>query len=449
MRGYVVKSVDRQGTLASGSRYRIQVPENWNDVLLLSQRPLPVGAQDPPWSEDEPLLAAMLAQGYALGGSANTIFWPLAQAFPDQIHLIDTFEQLVGRPAFTIAWGPSIGGIMSAGLVQLSAERLSGALPLCGNLAGAVAVHNRELDIAFVLKTLLASSSPLQLIDITEPGENMELADAVLAQAAESPEGRARISLAAAVGNIPGWFDPSTPEPAPDDFMTREDNQFKWIKEIGVLVFFWAREQVERQAGGNPSWNTAVDYGQLLANSIDRDEVERLYQQTGLDLDRDLDVLAAETRIDADPAAVAYLERNIVFSGDLGGVPVLTLHTDGDGLVTPDNEHAYSDVVTWAGQHDFLRQLYVHRAGHCTFTLAEVLTGLQALMERVTTDAWPMLDSEALNASASALGPDFNSLVMQPIEEFTPLAEPTEPRFFSFTPPSFPRAYDVRSPRPD
>lgn len=134
----------RAGELPSGSQYLIEVPADWNGTLLLCARPLPVEPGDPPWEDDEALLHAFRSRGYALAGSANTSFWPLEQAFADQMPLLDLFERTFGAPQRTVAWGPSIGGIMTAGFVQLFPDRLSGALPLCGNLAGAVGIHNRS-----------------------------------------------------------------------------------------------------------------------------------------------------------------------------------------------------------------------------------------------------------------------------------------------------------------
>lgn len=423
------------GALPSGSRYLIEVPADYNGRLLLCACPLPTEPGDPPWGEDNPMMAALRARGYALAGSANTIFWPLERAFADQIPLLEVFEETVGRPERTVAWGPSIGGLMTAGFVQRFPERLSGALPLCGNLAGAVAIHNRELDIAFVFQQLLAGDRRLELANITDPPGNADRALAVLAGAVRTPEGRARLALAAAVGNIPGWHDPLSPEPAADDFEQQLANQVRWLEEIGLLVFFMFRAQVEMQAGGNPSWNTGVDYAVRLAQSIGRDQVHGLYRSAGLDLAADLDTLAAAPRIEADPAAVAYLERHIALTGDLGGVPVLTVHSDGDGLVTPDNERAYADVVGWAGQADLLRQVYLHRGGHCTFSIAETLTALDALTERIETGDWPPLDVASLNAAALALGPELNVLSE---------GEPVSPGFADYSPPEFPRRHDVR-----
>lgn len=307
---------------------------------------------------------------------------------------------------------------------------------MCGNLAGAVAVHNRELDMAFVVKVLLAPESELRLVHIDDSQANLALATQVLHEAQACPAGRARLALAAAIGNVAGWHDPTSDEPASNDFEGRQRAQFDLFSEVGFLVFFLARKQVEMQAGGNPSWNTGVDYGQLLSTSINRDEVEALYGAANLDLEGDLDRLATTSRIQADPLALAYLERHIVFNGDLGGVPVLTLHTDSDGLVTPDNERAYADVVDQAGNHDLLRQLYVHRGGHCTFTFAEIRTALEVLVERIDRGDWGDLDPDTLNAAAGQLGCGSNVLAET--------GKPMEAGFVDFKPQPFPRRYDRR-----
>lgn len=425
-----------EGNLPSGSPYLIEVPEDWNGVLLSFQRPHPAAPDEPVWTEEEGLPAALVERGFALAGSANQIFWPLENAFADQEPLLDTFASIAGEPKHTIPFGLSIGGIMTAGLVQRFPERFSGALPLCGNLAGAVGIHNRELDIAFVVKTLLAPDTSLELVNISDPGPNLRVGESVLEEAKETAAGRARLSLAAAVGNIPGWRDPASPEPARDDAVERQENQFGWFEEPCFLVYFWAREQVERQAGGNPSWNTGVDYRELLTHSPERDTVEALYAEAELDLDADLDTLAGADRIEADLDAIDYLERHIVFDGDLGGIPVLVAHTVGDGLVTPDNVRAYADVVAAHGDADFLRYVFVNRGGHCTFSVAEVVAALETLLERIENGAWGDLRPETMNERALTLGLDLPA---------TPFGTGSGPGFCEFEPPRFPRPYDVRS----
>src|SRR5215469_3296625 len=84
------------------------------------------------------------------------------------------------------------------------------------------------------------------------------------------------------------------------------------------------------------------------------------------------------------------------------------MHTNGDGLVVVQNESAYKSVVARAGDSAFLRQTFVHRAGHCAFTPAETITAVESLLFRLATGVWGSLDADSLNATASALGRGFN-----------------------------------------
>ena len=107
-----------------------------------------------------------------------------------------------------------------------------------------------------------------------------------------------------------------------------------------------------------------------------------LYQAAGLNLAKDLQTLNSAKRIKANPDAEAYLIKNISFNGGIS-VPVLTMHTTGDGLVVPENEQAYRSAVNRARKASLLRQVFVHRAGHCAFTPAETVTAVQTLLNRL------------------------------------------------------------------
>ena len=292
----------------------------------------------------------LLDHGYALAASSySQRGWALQQAFHDQIAVLDHFDTLgFGHPKRTIAWGASLGGIITAGLIQLNPKRFTGAIPLCGVLAGGPGVWNEGLDGEFVFKTLLAPGSALQLVNITDPAGNIKLAEQVINSAQATPQGRARLALVAAVGDLPGWFTPGTPEPARTDFADREKNQFLWNSQVDFPFVFFLRQELEMRAGGNPSWNTGVDYREQLQKSIDRDEVKALYRQAGLNLDEDLEALQHAPRIAAAPSAVDYLKKFIIFNGRINQ-PVLTMHTTGDGLVLNQDEQAYASVVRAAG----------------------------------------------------------------------------------------------------
>ncbi|MBO0783051.1 MAG: hypothetical protein J2P37_29910 [Ktedonobacteraceae bacterium] len=399
-----------QGTL-QGANYTIAVPANWNGTLLLYSHgyvsPTSPILNPAPDAGDALTGNTLLQQGYALAGSSySSNGWALQQAFHDQVALLDYFNSICGHPTRTIPWGHSLGGIITAGLVQLYPERFTAAMPMCGVLSGGVATWNQALDSSFAFQTLLANNVPI--VHITDPGTSLQQAENILAAAQKTPEGKARIALAAALADIPGWFDAASPEPARTDFATQEQNQFLWESQVDFFFAFIARAELEARAGGNPSWNIGVNYSRQLKLSTNRHEVEALYKQAGLSLDGDLATLNHARRIQADPQAVVYLNKYITFNGDLN-VPTLGVHTTGDGLVVNQNEQAYADVVHDNGDSRMLRQIFVHRAGHCTFTPAETLAAFQALFSRVTRGFWDGATSpERLNRTAAALGPTFN-----------------------------------------
>jgi len=401
------------GTLPDGATWKAEVPSPWNGTLILYNHgyvaPLP-GAANPAVDVSDPLTGGyLLSQGYALAGSSYaSTGWAVKDALSDQLAVLDVFAQQVGTPTATYTWGDSLGGMITAGLVQTASSRFTGALPLCGVLSGGVGTWNQGLDSAFALKTLVAPGSALQLVHITDPFGNLNLAEQGIAAAQATPQGRARIALAAAFADVPGWFDPASPEPAADDVATQEANQFTAFQRQGIPFAFAFRAELEARAGGNPSWNTGVDYAAQLRKSVDRHEVEALYQQAGLSLSADLATLAKAPRIAADKPAVRYLTQFITYNGRLGHIPVLTLHTTGDTLVEVENEQAYASVVARDGNTGQLRETFVHRANHCTMTPAERIAALQALFDRVRTGHWGDLSPAALNARAAALPASLN-----------------------------------------
>ena len=422
------------GTIGAAA-YEIDVPAAWNRTLFLWSHGYvaPGGSNSAQAAPSGEARTWLLDHHYAIAGSSySSTGWALEDAFRDQVALLDFFNSHVGKPTRVIAWGASLGGIITAGLVQLHPDRFAGAMPLCGVLAGGIATWNTELDAAYAFKTLLAPQSSLQLTHVADGAGNLALAQQILNSAAATPQGQARLALVAALIDLPGWFDPTRPEPAASDYPTRAQQQILWESRTDFAFAFRYRTELEKRAGGNPSWNVGVDYSAQLAASSDRDEVVALYRQAGLDLNSDLGALAAGARIIPDLPAASYLARNVTFNGNLT-IPVLSMHTIGDGLVIPPNEQAYASVVAAAGKQDMLRQLFVHRAGHCAFSPAETIAALQQLLRRLDTGRWDdaALQPDALNAAALAQGPSLNS--------FFGFSLP--PSFDAYAPGPYPRPF--------
>ena len=394
------------GMLPDGATYLMEVPAHWNGILFLYSHGYVVpGSKNPAQDVGDPATRFfMLSSGFALAGSSYaTTGWAIEQALPDQIAVLDIFNKMVGTPKQTIAWGHSLGGMVTAGLVQRYPDRFDAALPMCGVLSGGVATWNTALDSAFAFKTLLGGSG-LELVNITDPTGNLALAEEILAVAQKTPQGRARLALSSALADTPGWFDPLSPEPAANDFASQQANQFLWAQMVDFPFAFALRAELEFRAQGNVSWNMGVNYRRQLEHSASRNEVVALYEQAGLRLDSDLDALEDAARISPDRHAIAYLEKNIVYNGDIH-IPVLTLHTTGDGLVVVENESAYRQVVREDGNEQFLRRTFVSRAGHCAFTPAETVAAVQTLLTRLETGKWPDVHAAHLNAAAATLGP--------------------------------------------
>ena len=422
------------GALHDKATYLIQCPAGtWNGTLFLySHGYVPPYSANPAQDVGDPVTGKwLLDNGYALAGSSYaTTGWAVQWALKDQISTLDVFDSTYGTPAQTIAWGHSLGGIITAGLVQDNPGRFTAALPMCGVLSGGVATWNTALDAAFAFQKLFDPS--IAIVNIANPVDNLFAAEGVLANAQKTPQGRARIALAAALADTPGWYTPLSAEPSATDYKAQEQNQYEWFVNITLPFAVDFRANLEADAGGNPSWNTGVDYVADFAKSADATEVRALYKAAGLSLTGDLKTLQDAKRISADPAAVRYLSANISFDGDIH-IPVLTMHTTGDGLVVPENEQAYRAVVDKAGNGNLLEQVFVARAGHCAFTPAETITVAQVLLNRLSTGQWHVPSPAAMNARAAALGSQYNVFDNSK----------TPPAFTSYRPASYLRPYDL------
>src|SRR5271156_4626842 len=129
------------GALADGATYLIEVPTHWNGTLFLySHGYVTPGAANPATDGGDPATRAfMLGSGFALAGSSYaTTGWAIQQALPDQIAVLEIFNKTVAHPKRTIAWGHSLGGMITAGLIQRYPEKFDAALPMCGVLSGGV-----------------------------------------------------------------------------------------------------------------------------------------------------------------------------------------------------------------------------------------------------------------------------------------------------------------------
>ena len=372
------------GALADGAKWTATVPPNWNGTLLLWSHGY---APALPPAEDAPKAhrAALLAAGYAIAGSSFAdAGWALESAVPDQLDTVEAFGKAFGKPKKVIAWGMSMGALVTTALVERSPRQVDGALALCGSIGGAVGMMNMGLDGAYAFRTLLAPDSDIRLVAIDDDRSNAARVAKVLAEAQANPAGRARVALAAVLAGLPGWTTHDGPRPADEDYEAQEAEMAKTFA-IGV---FLPRGDQEARAKGIFSWNTGVDYRAQLKLSGREAMVQALYARAGLDLGADLARLAAGKRVAADPAAVRYMTEHYTPNAR-PQAPLLAVQMIGDGVTSPSLQYAYSKAAAASGFGASVRALWVANAGHCSFDTPTVIASLKVIDERVGLGRWP------------------------------------------------------------
>jgi len=384
------------GTLPDGATWIADVPANWNGTLLLYSHGFgPLVAADAP---DPTTQAALLARGYALAGSSydpSGSEWALDTAVSDQFGTLQAVESgvLPGPSRQVLAFGTSMGGLISSLEAQDGAGRIDGALTTCGIVAGGINLNEYQLDGEYAMARLLLPGQQVQLVGFASTNDALATAatlQAAAAKAQQTAAGRARLALALAFINVPTW-DPSQTAPAPaSDPAAQEAAQYdvEFTGSFSTLDFIESgRVSIDQADGGSANWTAGTNFAAVLARSPYAPEVAALYRAAGLNLPADLHDLARSADITADPAAVRSLARTSVPTGRLA-VPELDLHTIGDQLVAVQQENFYARRVRAAGDGNLLRQAFVASYGHCNFSPAELVAGVLALGHRVATGQW-------------------------------------------------------------
>jgi hypothetical protein len=396
------------GTLPDGATWIADLPSQWNGTLLLYSHGFgPLTAADAP---DPVTQAALLARGYALAGSSydpNGSEWALDSAVSDQFQTLRTVEDTVlpGRPRYVLAFGTSMGGLVSALEAQDGAGRIDGALTTCGIVAGGINLNNYQLDGEYALAQLLLPGQDVQLVNFASADDALATATTLenaAAQAQQTAAGRARLALALAYLNAEdGLATPALPDPAT---LEADQYQAEFTGSFSTLDFIEeGRPSLDQAAGGSATWTAGVNFAAVLQRSPYRHEVAALYKAAGLSLGADLGTLTRNADITADPSAVRSLSRTSVPTGHLA-VPELDLHTISDQLVPVQQENYYAGTVRAAGSADLLRQDFVASVGHCDFSPAELVAGVLAIGQRVATGRWgTVAETASLNRVAASL----------------------------------------------
>jgi hypothetical protein len=412
-------SGDFAGTLPDGTAWRAVVPDDWNGTLLLyshGYQPSFAGPRAPATVAPNPATEQLLLdEGYALVGSTyEATGWAVPTAPDDQLESLNAALGQIGEePDRILAYGTSMGGLVTGRLAESAGDVIAGAMPTCGLMEGGVDLNNYQLDGSHAIDELLAPDQDIQIEGYANLGAAFATAGALSAavDAGQStPEGRARVALAAALFHLPGADT--------RDVQVWQQSMYSVLKQtIGFVTP--GRFDIESATGGNATWNAGVDYRRLFQQSADRTKVAELYRAAGLDLNTDLALLSATADIAPDPGSEATLTTSSGLTGDLL-MPLFCMHTTIDNLAPVQVEQEYAEDVQSQGDNSLLRQAFVNRQGHCNFTPAEMAAGISVLEDRVISGHWGGESSSVprLNALAASLDDSGSAFVKAPRMEF-------------------------------
>lgn len=385
-----------------GAPYRIRVPENWNGTLLVfvhgyrdkADHPGELDNRNADVAPSAALEAPLLAQGYALAGSAwKENGWDVKDAMQDIKNLTIFFGDNVAKPERTILTAASLGSIVAFKSMEQFGGIYDGALCLCGAGAGATSIW--DSGVPLLLSYDIIFGMPASWGTVGEVRNDIDFDTEVLAKLVPELSNIANFPKFEFMRLVSGNPGRGLMPPLPPGYYPN------WV--VTDLFFLTeARAELQRRAGG--------PFVQNLDQHYELTAAERAYL-AGLGLpgpvvDAWLAQMNARRNIDADQSARNYVSHNNNYNGKVKH-PVLTMHTILDPLVVVANEHAYGDLVASVGREDQLFQTYTIGVGHCNFTGPQVLTAIGAI------DLWLRTGVRPTAATfPAALG--FNSAFVPP-----------------------------------
>ncbi|MCU1599486.1 MAG: hypothetical protein JWO22_195 [Frankiales bacterium] len=388
------------GTL-EGAPYKVEVPATWNGTLLLwshgyrnaAAAPPDFAAPDrsPDDAPDDATATQLLAQGYALAGSAYASNgWAVQDGVKAGEQLQAWFTTNVGKPRRTYVWGASLGGLITELISEKHPEWVTGAAPECGAVAGTTENLDGALAIAYLVKTLIDPS--LKITDYASPAESVaafQKAQKSVVAAAQDVNGggTAKVVAIATIARLAAQTKTYDGHDAVSQISAKVEDI---LTAMGFATF--GQQEFATRVGGQGLDITGFDF----AKSVTSDDRTTVGAYPKGDLDAYLAALKAGVRPDVDPAARAKAKEQGETTGRIAH-PTITLHDEQDPLVVPQNERVLGDRVFANKAVGNLVQLFTkppatysdapYGAGHCTFTTTEQVGLVTALDHWVRTGA--------------------------------------------------------------
>lgn len=378
-----VGPIDVSGEI-EGAPYRIVVPANWNGTLLIyahgyrdrADHPGEIDNRTAEIAPNAALASALLAQGYALSGSAyKENGWAVDEGVEDLKNLTNYFRGNIAKPQRKIIWAFSMGTVITFKSMEHFGGIYDGALCACGVGAGASQSWDSAGDLSLAYDSVFGMPSSWGSAgDIRDDIDFDSEVQPKLISEAGNPANFPKFEFIRLVTGTPGrGLNP----PAPPAFYPG------WLF-TDMFFATEARSELERRAGGPVVQNLNRNYNLTAA---ERGYLNALGVPSAV-IDGWLATMNGRRNIDAGNEQRQYLRKNADYSGKLHN-PVLTIHTQFDPLVTVSQEFEYGQTVGEAGRGDRLFQAFTNGNGHCNFTGPQLITAVNSINRWVATGVKP------------------------------------------------------------
>lgn len=338
-----------------GAAYQIEVPDDWTGQLVLWMHGFEEFAPEARVTPPD-FRRYLIGRGIAWGASSfsSTSLIP-GRAADETAALWDYFVREHGRPTWTYAAGLSQGGWAAQIAAERYGNRFDGALGLCG-AAGSPAGLSISTDL-FVAGAFVAGVTQVEL---DAAPSVVDLIDQRIRPALADPEAHAQFE--------------------------------RILVELTGGPRAFAREGIHLEEETN--WRRA---GLLVAARLSppRDDPYHLGPAAGISSE---EFNRRAVRLPTDATAFDTFVEGMALTGRLR-MPLVTVHTTGDGQVPINQAQILRRQVDAAGGADLLVQRVIEDPGHCGFSTDEQEAALDALVGWVEDDRIPPgtnLDVDAL-----------------------------------------------------
>lgn len=344
-----------------GTVYRIEMPDDWNGRLVLYMHGFEYFGPEAGVSAPD-FRRWLIAHGYAWGASSFSSTSQIAgRAADETAALWDLFARKHGRPERSYISGLSMGGVATHIAASRYGDRYDGALALCGS-AGNTAGAEAQTDF-IAAGAYVAGVSQAEFDAAPDRGRIID--ERILPALADSA---AHARFEDIVLDVTGG-----PRPFGREGLHLEEETV------------WESARVQIAAG--------------LASNVTR------RYALGPQSDVPSDVFNREAvRFTFDPSIAPQFLAGSDADGALA-MPLLTMHTTGDGLVPIAQARILRERAEAAGKGDLLAQRIYADPSHCGFTTPEWEDGLRALVAWVEEGRRP--DGDDVTRDLSSAGGRF------------------------------------------